>query len=45
MKGYIQPIKNVGNISLNFLSLNEDALIHLLPYGKITLTDSTNNII
>ena len=37
-----QTIKNVGIVNPNLLSMNEDALTHLILYGNNVLTDDTN---
>ena len=38
-------LQNVRTVNPNLLSMNEDALTHLLLYGDNTLTDNTNTFL
>ena len=45
MKGRNPSPQNVGIISSNFISINKDALTHLLVYDDNILKDSTNTFV
>ena len=38
-------MQNVRNFNRNLLSMNEDALTHLILYGDNTLTDNTSTFL